>query len=54
MKVIKNIVWIRERENEGMKAFSFLFNPNICSHLWSELFRATENLLNRPCLSQLT
>ena len=24
MKVIKKIVWIGERENEGMKAFSFL------------------------------
>ena len=25
MKVIKKIVWIGERESEGMKAFSFLF-----------------------------
>ena len=25
MKVIKKIVWIGERENDGMKAFSFLY-----------------------------
>ena len=30
------------------------FSPNICSHLWSELFRATEKLRNCPCLAQLT
>ena len=53
MKVIKKNVWIGERENEGMKRFRS-FSPNICSHLWSELFRATEKMRNRPCLSQLT
>ena len=37
-----------------MKAFFVPFSPNICSHLWSELFRATEKMRNRPCLSQLT
>ena len=55
MKVIKKIVWIGERGNEGMIAFSFLFLQTFVV-IWSELFRATEKMPNRPCLclSQLT
>ena len=39
VKVIKKIVWIGERENEGMKAFSFLFLQPfvvIYGQSWSE------------------
>ena len=39
MNVIKKNCWIGERENEGMKAFSFLF----LQHLWSFTVRAVQS-----------
>ena len=54
MKVIKKIVWMGKRENEGMKAFSFLFLQTFVVIYGQSCSEQQKKMRNRPCLSQLT